>query len=94
MVEVPVPFGQLNEILDLDNSLGPHLPAFEIAPNFGLGKVIDVYHPVVNNAYSMNHSTGIFANDIVVVAPFGTDLDNRATFGSDFDNQAGQSFFH
>lgn len=39
LVEVPHPFGQLEEILDLKNGLGTHLPGFEIAPNFGLGVV-------------------------------------------------------
>lgn len=39
LVEVPVPFGNLNEILDLDNGLGPHSPVFDVAPNFGLGEL-------------------------------------------------------
>lgn len=46
LVEVHVPFGQLEEILDLENGLGPHLPAFEIAPNFGLGVVSNPPSPV------------------------------------------------
>lgn len=30
--------------MDLDNRLGPHLPAFDIAPNFGLGDVANPQH--------------------------------------------------
>lgn len=40
LVEVTQP-GQLTEFFDLDNGLGPHLPAFEIAPNFGLGDIVN-----------------------------------------------------
>ncbi|KAL1805264.1 hypothetical protein ACET3Z_028332 [Daucus carota] len=39
LVKVPVPFGNLTEILDLDNGLGPHSPVFDVAPNFGLGEL-------------------------------------------------------
>lgn len=39
------PFGNLQELLDLDNGLGPHLPAFEVLPDFGLGKVIQAPPP-------------------------------------------------
>lgn len=35
LVDVPLPFAQLEEYLDLDNGLGPHFSAFEIVPNFG-----------------------------------------------------------
>lgn len=38
LVEVKAPFGNLIEILDLDNGLGPHMPAFHIHPGFGFGE--------------------------------------------------------
>lgn len=50
LVEVPHPFGQLCEILDLENGLGPHLPAFEIARNFGLGVVSNPTSPPIQDS--------------------------------------------
>lgn len=38
-VEVPIPFGSLPKIMDLDICLGPHLDAFDILPNFGMGEI-------------------------------------------------------
>lgn len=40
-VEVTQSFGQLAEILYLDDGLGLHLHSFKIAPNFGLGDIIN-----------------------------------------------------
>lgn len=39
LVYISSPFGYLLEILDLDIGLCPHLEAFDILPNFGLGEV-------------------------------------------------------
>lgn len=42
LVEVPLSFGRLAEILGLDNGLRPHFLEFEVRPDFGLG---DIIHP-------------------------------------------------
>lgn len=55
LVHVPVPFGDLHEILDLDMGFGPHLDAFDISPNFGLGEVSN--QPQVYPSPSLQHST-------------------------------------
>lgn len=46
LMEVPLPFDHF-EILDLDNGLGFHLPAFEVTPNFGMGDNTDPPEPVL-----------------------------------------------
>lgn len=45
---MPHPFKQLGEIVDLNMGLGPHLPAFEISPNFGLGEVFNPSPTLMN----------------------------------------------
>ncbi|KAK1370711.1 hypothetical protein POM88_036803 [Heracleum sosnowskyi] len=63
LVEVPYPFGNLVKIVDLDNGMGPHFPAFEIMPNFGLGEVVDV---AVNQE--------VLSEDVNLFEPFPNNL--------------------
>lgn len=92
-----MPFGQLLEILDLDNGLGPHLPAFDITPNFGLGVVIDGYPPMAFDTYTLDHGSGLLANCMVSgvnatnVHSVGNELINWASFGT---NLTGHNSFH
>lgn len=66
LVEVPSPFGQLEEILDLNNGLGPRLDIFNVQPNFGLGYFVQVAppSPVQNTNGSGPVSFGIL-NDLL-----------------------------
>ena len=41
LVEVPVPFAELQEKLDMDMGFGPHADFLEVLPNFGEGEVVD-----------------------------------------------------
>lgn len=50
LVSVAAPFGDLSEILDMDMDLGPHLDAFEIFPNFGLGEIAQASPPVMQHS--------------------------------------------
>ncbi|KAL8105078.1 hypothetical protein AgCh_029027 [Apium graveolens] len=56
LVGVSTPFGALFEILDLDMGMGPHLEAFEIAPIFGLGEVLQPTPPPLS--YPVLHTIG------------------------------------
>lgn len=70
LVEVPVPFGHFAEILDLDNRLGPHWPAFDVAPNLGLGDIVDTPQSVFpNDNGSMHISESLF--DTLLNKTFG-----------------------
>ncbi|KAL8124856.1 hypothetical protein AgCh_012496 [Apium graveolens] len=59
LVDVPYRFGRFAEVLDLENGLGPHLPAFEVHPNFGFGEVLNpafLTTPATHNMMQISES--------------------------------------
>lgn len=63
LVEIPEPFSRLQEILDMDIGLGPHLDAFEVQPNFGLGEEV---HNHLSPAPPVSQHMGFFPMDLAV----------------------------
>lgn len=82
-VYVSSPFGNLSEFLDLDIGLGPHLEAFEIIPNFGLGKVIHPPFPSELNNMMQDHAVNHQLLDDQGLAPNLNQHDHFVNIGQD-----------
>ncbi|WOH05101.1 hypothetical protein DCAR_0624514 [Daucus carota subsp. sativus] len=64
LVEVNLPFGDLQQIFDADMGLCLQLPALQIQPNLGLGEVVDAELPVETIVVSSDESSE--AEDLVM----------------------------
>lgn len=77
--------------MDLDNGLGPHLPAFNILPNFGLGEMIHpeqveahagdfTWFPSFNQVLLLDNSHMIDIEQGMVPDPFPMTMPAQSSF--------------